>query len=67
MKACTLGSILSLHYHDRIVASARKRRTKKALKWTHCAPGDPMERIFQQSELNDSGKFSPTRVGYSHL
>ena len=56
-----------LHYHDRILASAIKWRTKKALKWTHCASGDPMECIFQWSELNDSGKFSPTRVGYSHL
>ena len=42
MKAYTFASILSatLHYQNRILASARKQRTEKALKLTLCAPGD---------------------------
>ena len=42
MKAYTFASILSatLHYQNRILASARKQRIEKALKLTLCAPGD---------------------------
>ena len=42
MKAYTLSSVLSyLHYHNKILASARKQRTKKALKLIRYALGEP--------------------------
>ena len=42
---CTPFSAI-FHCHSRILLSARKQRTKKALNLTSCAPGDPAKCVL---------------------